>query len=175
MANQQNNRVNNILDDATLQNQQDILAKFKDTMPFLIGLTMEERQALPSVDVSNKAFIEDAFNLAKNNEELIPKYIDIDGLGKDVKLFNQLDDLSLKLQKLIELVEDTKLLAGSEAYSTSLILYRLFESASKAGVGGADTAYDQLSKRFAGQGNFGPKTPTTPTTPDNSTPTPPIV
>jgi hypothetical protein len=51
------------------------------------------------------------------------------------------------MAKLLELVEDTQLLAGSEAYIAALEVYN---SAHRTGKGsGLDDLIDQVGKRFA--------------------------
>jgi len=54
------------------------------------------------------------------------------------------------LQQLVNLVDDTMLLSGSEAYMASLAFYNYIKGAEKAGVAGADMIYDDLKKRFPG-------------------------
>jgi hypothetical protein len=46
-------------------------------------------------------------------------------------------------------MEDTQMLAGSEAYSSALTAYKLFQAASEAGLKGSDAIYDSLKARFA--------------------------
>ena len=60
----------------------------------------------------------------------------------------------------IRKLNDTQMIAGSEAYVTALTAYRLFDAAAKAGVAGADTVNDLLKVRFADQGSSAPKTAT---------------
>ena len=67
-------------------------------------------------------------------------------------LFTQLDEIIMMTKQLLEKMEDTQLLAGSEAYTSALTLYKLFGSAADAGVAGTDTIVSQLKQRFAGQG-----------------------
>ncbi|WP_312766937.1 hypothetical protein [Epilithonimonas sp.] len=73
----------------------------------------------------------------------------------DLTLFAQLDELIALHNQLGEKLQDTQLLAGSEAYVGALTLYKLFGSAADAGVAGSDAVYNQLKQRFAGQGGGG--------------------
>lgn len=63
-------------------------------------------------------------------------------------LFNPLDDLEGIANPLCERIQDTKIWAGSEAFVSALALYRLFGSATDAGVPGADAIVDPLKERF---------------------------
>ena len=75
-------------------------------------------------------------------------------------LFAQLDELNTLVNQLGERINDTQLLAGSEAYVSALAAYRNFEAAASAGVSGADTIYDLLKSRFANQGGAATETTT---------------
>jgi hypothetical protein len=118
-------------------------------LPFLVGLTADERKSLTAIDVTNKAFTEDAINAGVNNATIVPSYISVASMKNDLTLFSQLDEISGLATQLCERIEDTKMLAGSEAYTAALALYKTFGAAADAGVIGADSIVDQLKKRFA--------------------------
>ena len=122
-------------------------------LPFLIGLTPDERKALPKIDVSNKIFVEDALTAIQNNTSILPPYINAVEINKDLVLFEQLDELVQIVGQLYDKLRDTQMLAGSEAYVSSLVAYKLFASAADAGLPGADSIYNQLKQRFAGGGS----------------------
>ena len=161
MSNLLNNRLNVVATEVEINAVIDAINTINAKLPFLLGLTVSERVALPSIDVANKAFTEDAINAALANPDLVPSYMQVSNIEKDITLFNQLDRIKVPLKQLLEKIEDTQLLAGSEAYMSALALYRLIGSAADAGVPGADSIYDQLKRRFAGQGGTG--TPAQPT------------
>ena len=89
----------------------------------------------------------------ETNPSFLPAYFSVAELKKDLTLYQQLDPLLLEINKLAEKIDDTQMLAGSEAYVTALAAYRNFEAAAKAGIQGADTIYELLKARFAGQGS----------------------
>lgn len=149
MSNLLNNRVNVTATAAQITAVKTAFQTILTNLPFLVGLTTEERKTLLSIDVSNKAFTEDAINAAVNNATLVPAYVSVAGMQNDLTLFAQLDELSGLANQLSERLEDTKMLAGSEAYQGALTLYRAFGMAADAGVPGADAIVDQLKKRFA--------------------------
>ena len=90
--------------------------------------------------------------MAANNPHLVPSFVDSTEMRKDLVLYKQLDEVHNLMEQLQEKIRDTQTLAGSEAYSSALMTYRLVQMAAEAGVPGADSAYDQLRQRFAGQG-----------------------
>ncbi|TDP57812.1 hypothetical protein BC748_2629 [Flavobacterium dankookense] len=159
MSNLSNNRMNITATTTQITAVKTALQTINTNLPFLTGLTIEERIALPAIDVNNKAFTEDAIHAGVNNVQLIPSYVSVPSIQNDMTLFTQLDEIIILVKQLLEKLEDTQLLAGSEAYTSALALYKLFSSAADAGVPGADAIHNQLKQRFAGQG--GPGKPAT--------------
>ena len=134
-------------------------------MNFLIGLTVSERVELPKISVVNKNFVEAVITMADNNPHLVPSFVDLSEMRKDLALYRQLDELYNIIEQWQTKIRDTQMLAGSEAYSSALMTYRMIQMAAESGVPGADSAYDLLRQRFAGQGSQG-NTPSEPTTPE---------
>ncbi|MGQ7944897.1 hypothetical protein [Flavobacterium sp. WC2509] len=155
MANLLNNRVSVTATAAQVTAVKTAFQTILTNLPFLVGLTADERKTLNSIDVNNKAFTEDAINASVNNPTLIPTYISLPNMQSDLTLFAQLDELSGIANQLCERIEDTKMLAGNEAYGSALAMYKIFGSAADAGVSGADSIVEQLKKRFASNSSSG--------------------
>ena len=153
MANLTNNRLNIVATEAQITAAKNSLVQFDAQFPFLIGLTVEEKTTLPAINVDNKIFTEDAINAAVNNMDMLPGYRSVSGGQTDMKLFNQLDELVPMVRKQLEKLEDTRFLAGSEAYTTALMIYKLFGAAAESGIPGADAIVAQLRERFTSNGN----------------------
>jgi hypothetical protein len=123
-------------------------------LPFLITLTPKERQEMPSINNSNKTFVEDTIAQMKAMGNVLPPYLNSVDIEKDLNVFKETDVWITMLEKLLEQLRDTRQLAGYESYSAALAFYRLLEPMEKAGVPGAKAARAELKKRFALQGNF---------------------
>ncbi len=160
MSNINENRVNITMTAAQITAVKAAIITIQTNMPFLIGLTVDERITRPKINVNNKAFTEDAINAAVNNASMIPAYFSTANMLTDLNLFEQLDELLLVINQLVEKIDDTHMLAGSEAFVSALASYRLFEAAATAGVPGADTIFAQLKARFQNQGPATPPPPT---------------
>ena len=76
-----------------------------------------------------------------------------------LKLYEQLDEIATILRQTLERIEDTCILAGSEAYVVALSVYKLVGAAASAGVEGTDTIYEQLRERFTVSINTNPTPP----------------
>lgn len=160
MSNLTNNRIDTVISDADLGKVNDALDTIENTLSFLIGLTVEERVQLPKINVANKSFTQDAINAVVNNSNMLPAYLDKTAMEKDMNLYNQLDKIAGRMRQVLEKIDDTQMLAGSEAFVAALTAYKLFAAAAAAGIAGSDAVYDTLRERFAGQGGSGATPPT---------------
>ncbi len=126
----------------------DLLKQITDLMPFLTGLTPEQRKRLPKIEKRNKSFVQDVEAVIKNDASLLPSYVKPDEMSKDLELYEQLEELLTPLTYLCDRVRDTQMLAGSEAYTQALMVYNMIKAANKAGLPGANSLYNQLKGRF---------------------------
>jgi hypothetical protein len=160
MSNLTNNRIDTVISDADLAKVNAALNDIESTLSFLKGLTVEERIQLPKINVANKSFTQDAINAVVNNGTMLPAYLDQTAMQNDMNLYNQLDKLAGRIRQVLEKIDDTQMLAGSEAFVAALTAYKLFSAAAAAGIPGSDAIYDTLRERFAGQGGSGATPPT---------------
>jgi hypothetical protein len=123
------------------------IATIKDKLPFLIDLTNEERKALPKMGDKSRAFVSKALEVATQNPEFLPRSFDLDEMRKDVQLFEALYPVLLSLSQLHELVDDTSLAVGSEAYAAALQVYTYAKASGQGG--GLETVVDEMGQRFA--------------------------
>ncbi|MGE0078008.1 MAG: hypothetical protein AB7S48_09130 [Bacteroidales bacterium] len=136
------------------------ITTIEQNLPTLINLTKDERHQLPKMGDKTIAFVSKNLEYAKQNPQIVPSFLDLAEFEKDVNAVNSLNKVLIPLQQLIEKLDDTTLLSGSEAYSAALIFYNAVKGAAKAGVPGMKTIYDDLHARFA----IKSKIPTTITT-----------
>lgn len=93
------------------------------------------------------AFVNKSLEYARQNPAIVPQYLDMTEFAKDVEAVNSLFQIITPLHKLQEELDDTILLAGSEAYTASLVFYSALKSALAAGQSGLKNVYDDLSTR----------------------------
>lgn len=155
MSNIGNNRINARLTPEDLAAIKQAIYEINARMPFLLGLTLEERRKLAKISRSNKLFVADSIEVVRENPMMLPYYLTPGELENDYLLYQQLGEILLPLEQLYEKVRDTQIMAGSEAYQTSLVTYKLVRVAAEAGLPGMDTAYAKLKVRFEGRGPQG--------------------
>ncbi len=96
------------------------VATIKEKLPFLIDLSAEERKALPKMGDKSRAFVSKALEVATQNPNFLPRSFALEEMRKDVLLFEALYPLLLSLTQVQELVDDTYMAVGSEAYAAAL-------------------------------------------------------
>jgi hypothetical protein len=169
--NENNNRVQRSISESDLANINAHLNELERILlPYTVGLTPEERKSLPKINVDNRMFIQDCLNEMKlpSSVNIMPAFFKPADIEVDLTMFDQCESLAARLTSLAGKVDNTRLLSGSEAFTSGLTFKRLADAAEAAGVPGADKTARKLRERFQGQG-VSAKANTT--TPDGSTPT----
>jgi hypothetical protein len=69
-------------------------------------------------------------------------------LNKDVNAVNTLSSILKQLEQVTESIDDTMMLAGSEAYIASLSYYNSVKQGTKMNVPNAKIIYEDLKTRF---------------------------
>ena len=148
-----NNKINVIL---TPENKETVVQAIKDAktgMPFLIKLSKDERKSLQKMDDGRKPFVQKGVEFAKGNKDLDPGSGLLEAAPNDVELYSFLATLENELRQLLEMVIDTKILAGSEAYDAGLKIYRKAKYNVSIDVPGSKAIVDELGKLFKQDGS----------------------
>lgn len=146
------NQVSLTLLPAQIQDLQNKVEELKANLDFLVNLTLQERKTLPKMGDKTLAFVEKSLNYAKENAKLVPPYLDVNELEKDFNTVKELSKIKRPLESLVEALDDTIMLAGSEGYMAALVFYNSVKMASKMNFAGTTTIYEDLKKRFTGSG-----------------------
>jgi hypothetical protein len=152
MQNIHNNRISAALTDQDMQDMMNALDTFERVLPFLIELTNEEVQTMPKIDVSNHNFVTETLNVMEMEQIPLPSTISKEEIKKDLELYDRLNRMLLRLEQLTKGVKHTAMLAGSEAYTCSLFVYKIIQTFAQSGMTGYSALNERLKSRFAGQG-----------------------
>jgi hypothetical protein len=123
------------------------ITTIREKLPFLVDLTTEERKALPKLGDKSRAFVSKALEIAAQNPDFLPRSFDLNEMRRDIELFESLYPILLSLTQLQELVDDTSVAVGSEAYAAGLLVYNYAKASGKGA--GLETMVDDLGRRFA--------------------------
>jgi hypothetical protein len=118
--------------------------------PYLQALTPEERRTLPKMSDKSIAFVNKAETYSVSNPEFAPAFMQVAEFSKDMHLVTELKPILDICEQLVSNIDDTSMLAGSEAYVEALMYYNSVKLAAKTGQASARPIYDDLSMRFPG-------------------------
>lgn len=152
------NKVSATLSDEAAAAVTTALATVKQNLPFLIALSREERRALPKMGSKGRGFVRAALTLAGQNADMLPRAFDVAEFQRDVELEARIAPIAASLTQLAELVDDTLVGVGSDAYVAALAVYGYAKAAGKSG--GLDGQLDSLGQRFARRSQSATPAPT---------------
>ena len=145
------NRVSAELKEETIKEIEALVQQIEDKISFLTNISTDDRGRLPRVGRGQRLFIESTMRVAREKSEILPEYVDIDELQKDLELYNALGKVLAPVSRLQNKVWDTQVLAGAEAYTSALVVYNMFQMAAKMGVVGIDSAVLELAQYYSSQ------------------------
>lgn len=119
--------------------------------PHLLELTKDEKEGLAKMGDKTVAFVTKATEHAEAKPALVPAFIDVAELRKDLQAIEVLRPLFNSLNQLSKSLEDTMTVAGSEAYTSALAFYQSVKVGAKMNVSGAQEIYNDLQARFPGR------------------------
>lgn len=111
-------------------------------------LTPHDRREIPKMGDKSLAFVGKALEYATNNMHLVPAYLDIEEAKKDYALANNVHEVLRDLEVLVTSLQDTIMVAGSEAYDAALVFYTSVKAAARTNAPGVQSIYDDLVQRF---------------------------
>jgi hypothetical protein len=123
------------------------IATIKAQLPFLVDLSPEDKRAMLKLGGKSLDFVTKALEVAAQNPDFLPRSFNIDEMRQDVELLQALSPIMVALDPLYDLITDTYMLVGSEAYAAGLEVYRYAKQAKHSA--GLDPLVDALGKRFA--------------------------
>lgn len=94
----------------------------------LVSLSEEELSALPKMEKNTFSFVLENLKLAESNKELVPEDVNLGELKKDVELVNAIQKIYTPIKVLSKKLNDSAILASSEAYLPSLAIYNAIKA-----------------------------------------------
>lgn len=146
-----NNRIDSEIVPADLSSIRQDIAAIKTLLPFLIKLGDNERKSMALMDDARRPFVEKCFELGEGNAMIDPGPGLIDAGKKDLALFITLTSLRNEFEQLLEMITDTRQLAGAEAFETARFIYMKAQMAVKMKQPGSQSIVDELGKLFKQQ------------------------
>ncbi|MGV3532793.1 MAG: hypothetical protein ACO1QR_10520 [Chthoniobacteraceae bacterium] len=122
------------------------VAALETAFPYLISLTPSGRSKILRMGERTEGFVRTALDAAEQFPNAIPPSVDLAHLSRDLELREHLAGIELALGSMLQKVQDTRRVAGSDLYSGALDIYQALK---RHGVDeGVDVAVNQLRQRF---------------------------
>lgn len=141
------NKISYTLDAAVVTQIIQHLNSIEALMPFLLGLSGQERQRLNNAGDASQAFVRKGANVAPMLSEWLPAGLNVAEMNKDIALMDALQPIRVRVESLAEKLSDTQAVVASEAYSAALHVYRAAKLAQ--GPEGLEDTVRELARRFA--------------------------
>jgi len=122
----------------------DIKAKLDEVkvkLPFLIGLTIEQRKKIFKMGDKSVSFCDEAHAAANNHPTVLPGNFDLNEYNKDDDLYAPLFEVYDYLRPLFESINDTLMVLGNERMRQSTVVYKAFKSAAEI-----DPTYETIAR-----------------------------
>ncbi|MBI4929937.1 MAG: hypothetical protein HY841_04180 [Bacteroidetes bacterium] len=129
----------------------------KALMPFTVNLDPAARKRLRKTGSKREGYVLDVYNGVLANPSAIPADFSIAEWTKDEDLNKQLVEVREEISSLLEAVDDTILLIGSERIHQADTGYGFLKQSAK-GNSALTTLVQRIARQFLGQGREGRKT-----------------
>ncbi len=114
----------------------------------LVTLKKGDKASIVKVGIKNLSFIKDCYSYMTQYPDFVPPYINVEEMGIDIEAFEKLSKIYNKAEQLRSALDDSIMLAGSEAYAAASAFYKYIREASGSNVAGTKPVYEELKKRF---------------------------
>ncbi len=140
------NRVDATLSKSDQEAVLEAIRSIREQLPFLTELTTGERQAMPRMGEKSREFVNKALDLARKDPDLLPEDFDVEGMERDLELYDALQPLLFSVMQLQDLMFDTSIAVSGDAYSAALAIHEQAKEADKAAP--LDEIVEELGERF---------------------------
>ena len=128
----------------------------------VINLTPEERRRYASISSEIAQWVQKCRGYMNQVPSIVPGYIDLPELDADMQARRDLMPRLRRATSILESIDDTALLLGSDVYTNCLAFYRAVREAAKSNVPGSTSIYQDLAAQFPGRPGSVPPAPPTP-------------
>jgi hypothetical protein len=144
----QQKHIERIPDSVLEQLRSMISASIELIIPYAVPLTPSERMTIPKMGEKSLGFVEKSYDYADNNRNFVPPFLDLNLFRVDLADAHGMWGIQNLAKQLKEMLNDTVMAAGSEAYQASLVFYSTVKVAAAHDVPGARAVYEALKVRF---------------------------
>jgi hypothetical protein len=97
-------------------------------LPALASVSDLEQSTLHKSKSDTVTFVMENLRIANEHPEIVPEDVNLDEIRKDVALIKSIDKVLQPLKYLVKRLEDSQMIAGSEAYLPSIAIYNAYKA-----------------------------------------------
>jgi hypothetical protein len=117
----------------------------------VINLTPDERRRYGSISNEMTPWMDKCRGYMAQLPGIVPNYIDQAELDADMQARRDLIPRLMRAKSILESIDDTAVLLGSDVLTNCLAFYRSVKAAAKANVPGSTTVHQDLAQQFHGR------------------------
>lgn len=118
------------------------------TKDFAIQVDKEEVKALSKLGDGRIPFVEKVSQYAVTDPQFLPPFADVPEFNMDFKTFKDVTEIVRPLQQIIDNLQNSRMVSGSEAFHFARNYYLSVQYHAKMGVPGAQTIYEELKRLY---------------------------
>ncbi|MGF1637519.1 MAG: hypothetical protein ACFCUU_10645 [Cyclobacteriaceae bacterium] len=122
------NQISTHIPDKDLKEILDAIKFINDKLSKLVILSKEEKASLPKMKKNTVEFVYDCLKIAEENPETVPNDVDVEEIKKDITLIQSIFKISQPINDLKKKLDDSVILAGSEAYLPSIAIHNSYQA-----------------------------------------------
>ena len=142
-------RISLTLAPATLTAVDNALTALETALTQLVAMEAAERKRLPKMGGKSEAFCRQTLSVVALNPQIVNPSLGLAGAQADLAALDALRPRRQRIQKLVERMQDTETLLGSDVMATALEAYGLLRISGKSQ--GLSALRSGLSSRFKSQ------------------------
>ena len=129
------NQISTTVPDADIKDILGAISLIESKLSKLVILSEEEKASLPRGKSNTVMFVQQCLDYAKQYPKYLPKDIDVKEIRKDMQLIQSISRVMEPLKMVVKKLEDSALLAGSEAYLPCMAIHNAVKSAQASRTG----------------------------------------
>ncbi len=144
------NLIKGSINTTDLKTVNDAIALCMTTLkPYLLDtITKETLDTMQKLGDRSESFVRKCIELAEQEPDLVPGYIQVNDAKEDLLLFDQLRQMEASLKQMTNWVSTNKVLAGAEAFDFANDQYASFRFLAKNNHPKAKEAFETLQSRY---------------------------
>ena len=118
----------------------------------VVSLTPEQRRQYGRVAYEMEVWLYSVDSYMKQANNFIPSFVDMNEHTADLTAHRALNPRIERVNLLLQAMQDTNLLLGTDIYNSSMAYYRTVREGAKSNASGAPVIYADLKRQFASKG-----------------------